>query len=111
MLFGRGDKVLIDQIHVQTEPEVAAHVRRHLGVVMNGPRMIVKDAYDAHIGGRGASLEGVSYPSSIEMVETHVDKRAKTTSDSTCTQMCDELEEELDVTKLECQLCRAMRMT
>lgn len=59
--------------------------------------MTLREADDAQIEGRGAIPAGVKHPASIVLEGTLAEKRFKTTSDSTYIQMCDETEEELDI--------------
>lgn len=68
----------------------------------------LKGTVVARLRVRDASPAGVKYPAIAELEETPAGKGAKNASDTMYVQMCDDLEQELDITKLERQLSDAM---
>lgn len=72
------------------------------------PKMTLKEVVAARVGVRCTSPARVKHSASLVLEETLADKRANIVSDSAYIQICDELGPELDITKLECQLCPTM---
>lgn len=72
------------------------------------PKTILNQTVDTIAGVRGANFAGVRHSASAELSGTLVDNRAKAASDSTYTRLCSDIEQELDILNLDCQLCRTM---